>query len=381
MKGCAAIFAGLLGLMSLATSAPGAVALGSAVRVGDQLQFTVTGESNASYIIEGSTNLQQWRGVLTNREATVTRTLSVGLNSSRNYYRARVARPFMGTLAASGFIDLKGHNMLSDSFDSSSTNASTAGRYDETKRRDNGDVAAYSGLTNSVNIGNARFYGSLWIGPGGSVMIGPQGAVGSSAYVDNPANNGTIEPGWLREEAAASYPHAILPLSLTSGLSPPSGTVAGTNYNYVLGNANYRMPHLSMSGGSPGTSTMIVTGRAALFVAGVIDMSGQARIVIAPGGSLTMYVAGPTANIGGGGIINQTHRALGFQYYGLPSNTSVNLTGNGNFIGTIYASNADLRLTGGAEDFSGAIVSRTTTLNTTYYFHYDEDLARAGPVF
>jgi hypothetical protein len=43
------------------------VTLSNALRTATQLQFTVIGESNASYIIETSTNLQQWRGVASNR--------------------------------------------------------------------------------------------------------------------------------------------------------------------------------------------------------------------------------------------------------------------------------------------------------------------------
>src|SRR5688572_12140518 len=181
MKRYATLFAGWLGILAFAMTALGAVTLGDPARMGTQLQFTVTGESNVSYIIEGSTNLQQWRPVLSSRESGVMRTVSVNAAEPRSYYRARVARLFAGALAASDFINLNGRNVIVDSFDSASTNYSTSGRYDPAKHRDGGDVAAFFGLTNSVSIGNASIYGKFWTGPGGSTAIGPQGCIGSIA--------------------------------------------------------------------------------------------------------------------------------------------------------------------------------------------------------
>lgn len=384
LKGCSAICAGLLATVVLAASARGAVTLGNVARVGNQLQFTVTGESNVIYIIEGSTNLQQWSAVSTNRESGLVRNVAIHVSASRGYYRARPARLFTGALVAKDFIDLQGNNIQVDSFDSADPNYSTAGRYDPTKRRDSGDVAAYSGLTNSLNVGNALIYGKLTIGPGGSATIGPSGCVGSLAYVSNPSNAGTIQPGWLRDDLTEFLPDATLPL-LSPSFSPTPGTVGGTNYTYVLGNDNYRMTSLSMSSG-----TMLVTGRTRLHVSGNISISGTGKIVIGPTGSLTLYAGTPAGtnsaavNIGGSGIINQTHRASNFQYYGLRRNTTLRMTGNGTFAGTIYAPNTDFEFYAGgssAEDFSGSIVSKTMTLNGHVRVHYDEDLARSGPVF
>ena len=382
-KRYAAFLAACLGMMAFAMTAVGAVTLGNPARMGCQLQFTVTGESNANYIIEGSTNLQQWRPVLSSRDSGATRTLSVNATEPRSYYRARVARTFAGALAARDYINLQGNNVSIDSFDSASTNYSTAGRYDPIKRRDGGDVAALLGLTNSLNIGNVTIYGKLWTGPGGSAMIGPQGAIGSLAFVDNPINNGMIQPGWLRDDMDPYFPDATLP-SLGVTFTPSGGLIGGTNYPYVLRNENYRAVSFSMN-----TGTMMVTGRASFWIQRDLNISGTAKIVITPTGSLTLYFGisaetNTTANLAGLGIVNQTYRPLGFQYWGLRSNTSVSLTGNGNFVGTIYAPNADLTLNSGgagSEDFSGAIVSKSITINEPLKFHYDEDLAQSGPLF
>jgi hypothetical protein len=384
MKRYATLFAGWLGMMAFAMTVVGAVRLGNPARIGSQLQFTVTGESNASYIIEGSTNLQQWRPVLSSRESGVTRTVSVNATETRSYYRARVARPFAGALAARDYINLQGNNVSIDSFDSASTNYSTAGRYDPVKHRDGGDVAAFLGLTNSLNVGNVKIYGKLWTGPGGSAVIGPQGGIGSIAFVDNPINTGMIQPGWLRDDMDPYFADATVP-SLGVTFTPSSGgSVGGTNYAYVLGNENYRILNFSMN-----TGTIMVTGRATFWIQRDLNIGGTAKIVITPTGSLTLYLGtsfetNTTTIIAGGGIVNQTYRALGFQYCGLPSNTSVSLTGTGHLAGTIYAPNAALTLNSGGgafEDFSGAIVSKSITMNVPLNFHYDENLAQSGPLF
>ena len=89
---------------------------------------------------------------------------------------------------------------------------------------------------------------------------------------------------------------------------------------------------------------------------------------------------GATASIGGNGVVNDTGLARNFQYYGLPSNTAVNITGNGAFFGTIYAPEADLNLKGSGkysvDDFTGASVTKNTTMTGNFNFHYDETLIR-----
>lgn len=288
---------------------------------------------------------------------------------------------FSKGLVAKGTIDLKGKNISSDSYDSRSTNYSTGGRYDVTKRKAGGSVATNSGLTNSLNVGNATIYGKISTGPGGSVNIGPQGAVGDATFVNNPSNNGKIQPDYFTDDMNVDFGDVKTPtLGTTYSLS--SGFVGGTNYAYLLGSESYLAPSLSMNSG-----TMIVTGRAALWVTGDLSIGGTAKIVIAPGGSLTLYVGRPTGAfddtfIGGGGIVNQNASALSFQYYGLPSNTSVSITGNGTFTGSIYAPNADLTLKGGGaanEDFSGAAIAKTVTMDGHFKFHYDEALQIIGP--
>lgn len=89
---------------------------------------------------------------------------------------------FAKGLVAKGQINMNGNNIEADSFDSTDSLYSTGGQYDAAKRKDNGDVATNSGLVNSLSVGNANIYGKVSTGPGGSVSIGNNGAVGDASW-------------------------------------------------------------------------------------------------------------------------------------------------------------------------------------------------------
>lgn len=298
-------------------------------------------------------------------------------SSSINGYLARGVRVEAGKSAlfakgmvAKGQIDLNGNNIMSDSFDSADPNHSTAGQYDITKRKDNGDIATNSGLVNSLSVGNAEVYGKVSTGPGGSVSIGNQGSVGDLAW--HAAGSSGIQDGASSDDMNVDFPDVEEPFS-GGAFWPVSGPYGTTFYDYVLGNGNYQMNQLNMNM----QKKMIVTGNATLYVTGSINITGQAFIEIAPGASLKLYAAGSTVSLGGGGIINNSGNATNFFYYGLPSNTSLSFSGNGTFKGVIYAPNADFTLSGsgnGSEDFIGASISKSVFMNGHFKFHYDEAL-------
>jgi hypothetical protein len=148
-------------------------------------------------------------------------------------------------------------------------------------------------------------------------------------------------------------------------------------YDYALRTGNYQMSSLSMSGGTK----LVVIGDAVLYIEGNFSMTGNAEVKIVPGASLKVYVGGSTSNFAGNGIFNETGDTTKFQYYGLPSNTSVSLSGNAAFTGTIYAPSADFSLNGGGNntyDLVGASVSKTVDMHGHFRFHYDERLGRSG---
>jgi len=283
---------------------------------------------------------------------------------------SKAAPLFAVAMVAKEKIDFKGFNTATDSFDSDNANFSSNGRYDPAKAAEAGDVASSFGI---VNVGNAKIKGKVQTGPAGNSDIGSNGSVGSAAWVN--AGNIGIQPGWSANDFNIDFPDVLEPFS--SGFSPVSGTVGGTNYIYVLGSDNYLMTSLTLKS----KETMYVNGDAVLYVTGDVLMQGNlsSQIIIGPGASLAVYVAGASAVFT---QVNNQGNAKNFSYYGLPANTSVTFGGNAAVIGTIYCPNADFTIGGGGTDvydFEGAIMCKTVKMNGHYNFHFDEDLANNGP--
>ncbi|MBI3414269.1 MAG: hypothetical protein HY043_02940 [Verrucomicrobia bacterium] len=323
--------------------------------------------------------------ISSNANPTITVQGFVQMPTSTNYISRRVQvgtladGMFMRAMLAKNSIDLNGNNIATDSFDSTDPNYSTGGMYDPAKTKDNGDVATNSGLVNSLNVGNADIYGHVATGPGGSISVGPNGAVGAAAWIA--AGNHGIEPGWSRNDMNMNFPDVQAPFA-GGAFTPSGGNYTGTNYTYLLTAGNYAIDSISMSG----TKKMLVTGNAILWIYSSFSMAGQTQIILAPGATLKMYVgnttgSGASASLGGNGIVNPGN-AMNFQYFGMPSNTSLSYSGNAAFTGTVYAPNANFSLGGGGNniyDFVGASVTSTVSMNGHFHFHYDENLGRIGP--
>lgn len=282
---------------------------------------------------------------------------------------------FAKGMVAKGAIDLSGNKVKTDSYDSSDPNYSTSGQYDPAKNKDGGDVATNSSVIDSLNVWNAEIYGKASTGPGGNVKLGSNGSVGSKAWHASGKNG--IEPGWSKDDMNVYFPDVKRPW--TGPVFPPlPGTLAGTNYTYLLADGNYEMEDLKLSG----DQILHVTGNAVLLVTDEISITGNAKISLAPGASLQIFMEGQTAFIGGNGLANSSGLAGNFSYWGLPSNKTVSIAGNGAFAGTVYAPQAALTLGGGGSntyDFMGASVSNSVKLNGHYNFHYDESLKFFGP--
>jgi len=271
--------------------------------------------------------------------------------------------------AAKEDIKLNGYNIRSDSFDSRDTNYSTlTGGYDPAKAKDGGDIATNSSLDGGLNAGNAKVYGKLSTGPDGSVNTGPNLSVGNTAWHD--AGNTGIQPGWVNDDSNVLMPDLSRPFN-GGAFFPGGGNIDGTNYNHILGSDNYQVVNFG--------GRVLVTGQAVLLVTKRVLFTGNDFIRIAPGGSLRLYVEASAANIGGNGVINETGNAANFSYYGLPSNTSLSISGNGELIGVIYAPSAKVDLNGGG-NFYGAISCKTASMNGGFSFHFDEALADSVPL-
>jgi hypothetical protein len=153
------------------------------------------------------------------------------------------------------------------------------------------------------------------------------------------------------------------------------GTNYSTNvvhYDMVLNSGDYYLD--SWPGGS-----LYVGGTARLVIANGLTMSGQDQITIGNNGSLTLYSGGTANSVGGNGVANQAGLAQNFIMYCAPTVKTLSFTGNGNFIGVICAPTADITMNGGGNnnnDFEGALIGNSVTMNGHFSFHYDEALSR-----
>jgi hypothetical protein len=96
-------------------------------------------------------------------------------------------------------------------------------------------------------------------------------------------------------------------------------------------------------------------------------------------------MAGSSFSLSGNGSLNTDGTAApkDFTLIGLPGNQDISLSGNAAYVGTIYAPNSNLTLSGGGNpanntDFSGAAVVKSATMNGHFTFHYDTALPNLG---
>jgi hypothetical protein len=185
-----------------------------------------------------------------------------------------------------------------------------------------------------------------------------------------------IEPGWSADDMNVEITTVKLPSATWTTMLSSSTPIGGTNYNYVLGGGTYKINNLS--------GKTYVGGNATIYVpfGGSMDLTGNNYIYLAPGASVKVYVGATSAKISGNGVVN-TGAAVNFQYWGLETNTDLKFSGNGAFIGAVYAPDADFTLTGSGGstivDFTGASVTKTVKMQGNFNFHYDESLVRTGP--
>ena len=227
-------------------------------------------------------------------------------------------------------------------------------------------------MDDALKSGNADIKGKLATGAGATVYVGKNGSVGDKPWVEG--GNVGIQAGHLSDDMNMQFPDVELPPGTPTMVYPGNylvGTMLGmTNYNYVLvGYPTGRPLYLKSSNLS---GKVYVTGQVALLVTDSFNFASKDYIYLAPGASLTVYVAAPSANLSG--VVN-SGSALNFQYYGLDSNTSLTFAANAAFTGGIYAPYADFKLNGGGSniyDFVGASLTKTVTMAGHFKFHFDE---------
>jgi hypothetical protein len=291
----------------------------------------------------------------------------------------RATFPVKGPMIVVQSFNSNGNNVGTDSFDS------TLGPYNPKSPGTNGDVVSLSTNANSVIIGNGKLDGNVRTPVGGiqgvTATIGANGSVGDNAWLTGGKTG--FESGHFQANFNLSdFPDATLP-NVSAWFTPLSGTAPdGLKYDYLLPGGNYQVADLSGSVYVGGANTVLyVTSSMSISGSGAVKKgSAPPEIHIGPGASLTVYMGGASTTISGNGVVNDTGKASAFAYYGLPTNTQLSLTGNGSFFGTIYAPEANFTLKGSGktsvDDFTGASITKTTTMTGNFNFHYDEALSQ-----
>ncbi len=309
---------------------------------------------------------------------------TAGVNLGETSGRSEVARKlyvqtqksamFSVAMVSLGQIDLKGNNVETDSFDSADPDFSDNGKYPSnvSKTKATGSVITTSTLINSLSVGNADIKGLVKTGPNGTISIGPNGSVGDRAWVESGKKG--IMDGYSANDVNLLFPNAELPPQL---FVPANPVVAGGVSTFSI-SGYYWLSTL------PAKMVIATNAHVVLKVLNNVSLSGNDYITIGgQNASLQIYLAGASFSASGNAAINnQSQRAENFALYGLPTCTSIAMSGNAAFTGTIYAPQANLTMGGGGStpyDFVGASVSKTVTMNGHYKFHYDENLARVGP--
>lgn len=330
-----------------------------------------TGEVEVAYVVLQSTNLQDWYPVATNSDPEFLKVYETLLGGDVGYFR--VARPpiplFSRAVTALERVVLSSTlGIGTDSFNSTNPLFSTSGLYDSTKALANGDIACVQPI---VDLHGAKIRGYLATGPQGTnnfIVLGNNGLVGDWEW-----SGPGIQPGHYRSNFNVYLPDVMLP---SYAWSPPTITnlnqsVDGTNYQYAFGNSGDYLVN--------GISGRIYVGSNAivrLYVSG--DATGG--VLIEQGGELTVYMGGESCTFGDG-VVNRNMSARSFQYFGLPSNTSLSLGWRSNGGALVYAPQADLTITAGTtlSHLYGAMVSKSLRVTGRWQCHFDESLVSAGP--
>jgi hypothetical protein len=138
---------------------------------------------------------------------------------------------------------------------------------------------------------------------------------------------------------------------------------------------------LSLSGNPHGACSQTLTEGKYLYSS--IQITGSAKLCI--NGKVEIYVTGDgntgttDINIGGNGIANLSGLPPNLLIYGLPTVDTVNIHGNSDFYGAVYAPSAAMQVSGNGSVF-GALTGNTVQINGSgsAALHYDEALGLLG---
>jgi hypothetical protein len=200
----------------------------------------------------------------------------------------------------------------------------------------------------------------------------------AGTYVGTPVKQGSK---WKYDKITGTnytYPTYTFTYATVDGTT--NFTTASKTYDYVIQGGAANVAPVDYYVSSISSGNILVKGNARLVVAGNFSLGGNGsknQLVLDSDGQLQMWVGGTSCSLSGNGVVNPSGYAQNFICWCTDSVTDMAFSGNGQFCGILVAPNADLKLNGGGnavEDFIGAIIANTITMNGHYSFHYDEAL-------
>lgn len=258
------------------------------------------------------------------------------------------------------YIDMQGNAIAADSYNSHNTNQSLNGIYNGYSGT-NGDVAAVDGY---VHIGNQDINGDLYLGPNSTFEAGPNGNVSGTVYKD-----------WNMQFEDVTLPVTDEAGNDITGLWTPA---PGSSSSHTFTNSGY---YIITDNGSitvtNGVKVILDVRSPAGYKPTALNIMGGTTNA----GTVIMYQTSGTLTLGGGsagGAIN--NRPENFLYFGGTNLTQITFGGSSDFVGVIYAPQADLTLNGGGgsgggpNNFMGSFLVKSLTMNGHYRIHYDTSL-------
>ncbi|HUG09991.1 MAG TPA: hypothetical protein VMM36_03210 [Opitutaceae bacterium] len=235
-------------------------------------------------------------------------------------------------------------------------------------------------------------------------ILGPTTAAGQDGVVTKGSN--LIDTNRIAYDYTQDFPDVTVP-------PPEAGTIietslpAANSQNLIIvgdptGTSTVRYQLTSVN--IPNGTTLMIVGSVEFDVATDFSVAGNGALVVLDGtttvstksgslwtntdytgvGNAKLYVGG-NVSISGNGSINAPYKPSALQVYGTLTQAayaagarqSIDVGGNGNLTGALYAPNADLVMNGGGSSgyIAGAAVGRSVRVTGNgYRFRYDKDL-------
>jgi len=239
---------------------------------------------------------------------------------------------------------------FSDSFDSTDPKGAIGG---------NGEVACLAG---SVSLASSTISGDLLLGPSvTNISSQVSGKIFRDFNIDLPE---VVPPSpyWLPAPFANKTNNGITYRYAFNSAKSGNYTVSAPGSIYVGADAK-----VTLQLQSAGFSAPIV------YVAGANQHADQ----------LTIYALQPGVTLGD--VTVESGKASKLVYLGSPQNTSLTLSNNSTFTGTIYAPAANFtnNVSRGKDKqatFTGSLVAKSVRINGAASFRFDEDLLRNSPM-